>query len=397
VHLRDELETALREWHQMEIDRGGRAIIDYDCHPCNLEVTPAAGRLAVHRRLIDLRAQAREADDRHIVYHVEAHLAYLHALLGRREPLEEYVRATQGCGVAGWSDEYVEACKEFVQKRLAAEGVSWGIDTAVELNELEMPLDIEDVPDAIREAAAEFEPAVRSATGTDASYSLTVVTADSDAYWTYWVDGVGQRARLRLNTRRADFTRVKARQFALHEVLGHALQGAAITNRAAREDVPWVRLTSVHALTQVSAEGIGQALPLFVAQHDQPLTMRTRLDHYLQLVRATIHVALNEGATVEECVRYARSQVPFWTDDAIAAMLSDRGVDPLLRSYLWSYPAGFDWFLALSRADETIIREVLHESYQAPLTPRELAALWPAGPPIGGPGGIVRLRQPALR
>jgi hypothetical protein len=29
---------------------------------------------------------------------------------------------------------------------------------------------------------------------------------------------------------------------------------------------------------------------------------------------------------------------------------------------------------------------VLHAAYRAPLTPTDLAALWPAGPMIGGPG-----------
>jgi hypothetical protein len=50
-----------------------------------------------------------------------------------------------------------------------------------------------------------------------------------DAYWAYWLDGAGQRVRLRLNMPNATFTKVQARQFALHEVLGHGLQGASIS------------------------------------------------------------------------------------------------------------------------------------------------------------------------
>ena len=88
--------------------------------------------------------------------------------------------------------------------------------------------------------------------------------------------------------------------------------------------------------------------------------------------------------------------MPFWTDATIADLLADRGANPLLRSYLWSYPAGLDWFAALADRAATVAPEVLRAAYREPLTPDDLAALWPTGPPIGGPGGTVRLRKPPL-
>ncbi len=144
--------------------------------------------------------------------------------------------------------------------------------------------------------------------------------------------------------RDARFTEVRARQFAIHEVLGHGLQCA---NFAAR----WPTRT---------CRGV----------------TRVRLDHYLQLVRAELHQAINAGATVQECAEHARARVPFWTDADIADVI--------------------DWFVALSEADATVGREVHHAAYREPLTPGGLRALWPGGPPIGGPGRAVRLRKPAL-
>jgi hypothetical protein len=86
---------------------------------------------------------------------------------------------------------------------------------------------------------------------------------------------------------------VVARQFALHEVLGHALKSASYFARCADEDVPWVRLMSVHAQQQVLFEGLAQALPMFVTPDDAPLITRVRLAHYTQLMRAELHIAIN--------------------------------------------------------------------------------------------------------
>ena len=129
-----------------------------------------------------------------------------------------------------------------------------------------------------------------------------------DAYWGYWLDGEGSTARLRLNMRHAAFTKVRARQFALHEVLGHALQCASLAEQCASYDVPWVRVMSVHARQQVNAEGLAQALPLFVVPDDPAVVARVRLDQYTQLVRAHIHIALNSGTSSRNaCTTHERT------------------------------------------------------------------------------------------
>jgi hypothetical protein len=396
VQLRDEVETVLRAWDKYEKDRNSPPIIDYDCHPTDTDVAPAGSRLEVFRRLTELRQRAENTGETQLIQRIDADLAYRRALMGERTPVDEYVRATQGCPTAGWPEEYVTACGEVAHKRLDAIGVSWGADTETQLEEAEGPLDVEEAPEAIREAAAELEPAVRQATGTSAPYELTITTTHVDAYWSYWLDGAGQQVRLRLNLRNARFTKVRARQFALHEVLGHGLQSASWAARCAEEDVAWVRLLSVHAPHQVLLEGLAQALPLFITPDDDALITRVRLAHYLQLVYAELHVAINAGHSIEECAEHARTRVPWWTDPEIADALADRSTDPLLRTYLWAYPAGLDWFTALAEAPDTVVREVLHAAYREPLTPADLAVCWPDGPAVGGPGGTVRLRKPPV-
>ncbi len=95
-----------------------------------------------------------------------------------------------------------------------------------------------------------------------------------------------------------------------------------------------MRLLCVHTPYQVMLEGLAQALPLLIASDDQQLVARVRLDHYLQLVRAELHLAVNAGHSVEKCVKHARRRVPWWTDETIGEELTDRGANPMLRSYL---------------------------------------------------------------
>ncbi|MFC4912218.1 hypothetical protein [Actinomadura gamaensis] len=384
IGLRDEAEAVLRGWHAYEVSRGTAEIIDFDCAPpSGGEIEQVGDRLAVRRRLIELRERA---SDGWLASRLDADIAYVGALLGERPPLRQYVRATQGCEALGWTDEYIAHRRDLAREALAGVGIAWGPGAARELRAVEGYLPNEDAPDAIRAAADAFEPAVRELTGSSAPFQLSVESADVDAYWAYWLDGAGSRVRLRLNLRNITFSEVAARQFALHEVLGHGLQSASWSARSAAEDVPWVRLMSVHAPHQVLLEGLAQALPLFAAPDDPLLRTRVRFDHYNQLVRGGLHLALNDGeVSIEELVVRAKRDMPWATDAAIADVLSDRGADPRLRSYLWAYPAGVDWFVSLAEAgDPELSGTVLRAAYRDPLTPSDLAALWPGGPAIGG-------------
>ena len=271
MNLRDEIEETLRAWNAHEVNRGANPIIDFDYHPDATKVRPATGRLEVYRRIGELHRLAEESENRMLTERLNADRAYLAALMGERRPLTDYVSATQGCPASGWPAEYISERGEIARKSLDALGILWGAELETDLAQLCGPADPADAPDIIRDAAAEYEPAVREATGTDAAFELTIESADVDEYWAYWLDGAGQQVRLRLNTRTARFTRFEGRQFALHEVLGHGLQNASYAARCASETVPWVRMASIHALHQVLLEGLAEAMPLFITPHDEIL------------------------------------------------------------------------------------------------------------------------------
>ncbi|MFF5982243.1 hypothetical protein ACFY78_25675 [Streptomyces olindensis] len=379
------LEEVLRGWHRYEIERGSPPVVDFDCAPAP---APAAlGRLEALRRLRSLLDRAREADDGRLVREVQAQLTYLSALLGERLCLDTYVRRTQGCGTRGWPADHVTERGEEARRLLADAGIAWGPNTAHDLDRAEGVITAEAAVEAIGREAASFEPRVRGAVGATAPYDLTIEAVRVDAYWSYWLDGAGRAVRLRVNLRRAAFTAVQAKLFALHEVLGHGLQSAGFHAAFARDEQEWLPLLTVHSPCQVVLEGLAQSLAVFVAADDHQLMTRVRLEHYLQLVCAELHLAINSGVSVDDCAAHAVSRVPFWDDTHIAGVLADRGADPLLRTYLWAYPAGFDWFMALAEAPRATAAGVLRAAYQRPLHPADLTELWPDGPVIGGAAG----------
>ncbi|WFE29446.1 hypothetical protein O7623_09755 [Solwaraspora sp. WMMD791] len=388
--VRDRIEATLRAWDGYERRRGTTPVIDYDCRPAQPDSAappPATSRVAVLAELTAIADEPACRADTRLRTRVDADRTYLQAMLGERLPLADYLRRTQGCASAGWSEAHLTQVGDRARACLADLDVDWDDRTLTQLTRVEGRLRGQDAADAIEQAATDLEPLVRAATGTDAPYQLTIEQVEVDAYWSYWLDGAGTAARLRLNRHRAEFTETQARVFALHEVLGHALQSASWYARWTAVDDGAVRLLSVHTDTQVLLEGLAQAWPLFVIGDDAPAVARVRLAHYTQLVRAGLHRAVDDGVPVADCVRWARQRVPFWTDEEIGNALTDRSVDPQLRSYLWAYPAGIDWFVALADTGGPAARTaVLRAAYQGPLTPADLTALWPDGPTIGGVG-----------
>jgi hypothetical protein len=140
--------------------------------------------------------------------------------------------------------------------------------------------------------------------------------------------------------------------------------------------------------------GLAQAPP-FVHPDYLAIVARVRMDQYVQLLsvrRST--VTSNAGVSVADCTEHARARVPWWDGSTVADTLTDRGADPLSRSYLSSCPAGIDWFVSPRRHRNR--GKVFRAAYAQPLAPTDLADRWPAGSRVGGPCAPVRLRKPAV-
>jgi hypothetical protein len=384
VPLRDAAEEAIRRWGALEKSCGEAPVIDFDCAPPTEQPSPYDNRFAALDDLTRLRIAADTHHQPALRTQLDAHIAYLCALIGQQLPLDEYISLTQGCMPRGWTQDYIEQRAGIAREALESLGISWDKGTWTNLHAASEQLSTADVSSAIAEYADKYESSIRQLVDTDAHFTLTIEDVEVDAYWSYWLDGAGHDTRLRINKSRASFSHIDAYRFALHEVLGHALQYSSLTAQAESHTVEWPRILAVHCPHQVLFEGLAQVLPWVASPDDEIICARTRIDHFMNLVRGQIHILVNSGAPAADCRDLARRQVPWWTDEEIARELYDRSRNPQLRSYLWAYPAGMDWFVKLVEAGGATLAEVLREAYRRPLTPSELHQLWPTGPTIGG-------------
>jgi hypothetical protein len=383
VHLRNAVEDAVRRWDVLERSRGEAPVVDFDCAPPANKPHAFENRFAA---LDELSRLGNHTDTQHpaLRAQLDAHIAYLRALIGEQLPFVQYILMTQGCAARGWSLDYVEYRAQMAKDALESLGILWNDDTWINIRGLSEQLPAADVASAIAEYADKYEPTVRRLADTNATFNLTIEDVEVDAYWSYWLDGAGHDARLRINKKNASFSRIDAYRFALHEVLGHALQYSSLTAEAKSNTVEWPRILAVHCPHQVLFEGLAQVLPWLASPEDEIVLARTRIDHFTNLVRGQIHVMLNGGGAVADCRDFARRQVPWWTDQGIGREFYDRSRNPQFKSYLWAYPAGMDWFIRLVETGGAPLVEVLREAYRRPLTPSELHELWPTGPTIGG-------------
>lgn len=365
----------------LELSLGSDPVIDYDCAPTDYDIEPYADRITALGGLVALK---RQDLTRSHFEQIQSHATYLAALLGERLPLSAFVRRTQGCNVSGWTEEYLRHRQELAQRALTDLGISWSARTFEELGVLEPSIPAESVGDQIKTYAAQYERDVRETVGSYSQFNLQVEPVSSDSYWSYWLDGSGHDARLRINLARASFTATDAYRFALHEILGHALQYASLSDRVREGSEKFLPILAVHSNHQVVFEGLAQIFPLLFDQSNSLVEAFVRLDHYRQLVRAELHLLVNSGASVLECRDKFIQRLPFVSDSEVEREIRDRSLNPRLRSYLWAYPAGLDWFMCLYEERPAAVKDVLRAAYRKPLTPNELSEFWPNGPVIGG-------------
>jgi hypothetical protein len=121
VSLRDELETVLRTWNSYELARNAPAVIDFDCDPPRqFSADRPLDRLSAYQKLLRVYQEASAQKEPALAERVNAHLAYLRALMSVRASLDEYVLATQGCHAKGWPESYIQQVGETAKSCLEA-------------------------------------------------------------------------------------------------------------------------------------------------------------------------------------------------------------------------------------------------------------------------------------
>ena len=105
MHLRNAVEDAVRRWDALERSHGEAPVIDFDCAPPENRPRPFENRFTALDELSRLRSDTNKQHPA-LKAQLDAHIAYLRALIGEQLPFDQYIVTTQGCAARGWSVDY---------------------------------------------------------------------------------------------------------------------------------------------------------------------------------------------------------------------------------------------------------------------------------------------------
>jgi hypothetical protein len=350
MSVQEQLIEVLLAWDRFERENHSQAIIDF-----NLLGQSAGSARHYDNRLDilqDLEQLAGKSNSDKLQKRLTAHTTFLRALMGQKFDFETYVNRTQGVPKVFYSDEKLHASAEQARKALDELNIKFDKDLFEALRKLERAIPMSDIADHFRATFDQHKPALEKLLERKIDFPLKIEIVDVDAYWSCWVDTQDDVFRLRINSKSGDFTESKALRMVYHELLAHCCQMAIWKEQIANSEMDRIwGLTTVHSPEQFLFEGLAQALPLFL-RNEQPtspiLNARMQLSHFESLVDNNLHVMINDGTTVEECLDYAKQHIPWSKCDDILTDLSSRSNHILFRSYQYVYPCSFDFFWDLA-------------------------------------------------
>lgn len=359
----------LVDWDAHERNSGSHSVIDFDAS--HLELTPRpAGRLSVLNSIRHL------AEDRRLTplarQRLAGHEVFLRCLAGECFAFREYVARTVGVSPSLVPERYLQMRQDSVRSRIAKIGFSFDARTKAEMASMDGHLAPSEMAEIMIATYDLQRGELEALVGIKLDFEIEVEVVEESAYWTHWVDGGPDTFRLRINIAKADRGRAASRRLAYHELLGHCAQIVALGNKVSNGSIAsYFGLTTVHTLEQFAFEGIAQTLPLALATdepQDELLLAQLFLDHYTSLVENNLHIMINDGTPLADCLEYSRRWLPFRPEDDAAADIEGRAADPLWRTYQYVYPISFDVFLSsFERANREERLQWTREIYRNPI------------------------------
>lgn len=199
---------------------------------------------------------------------------------------------------------------------------------------------------------------------------------DVDAYWNYWIDGSGKQYRLRFNRSDRAYGASEITQFCLHELIGHCGQASGWHSSAIKLSKS-TRLLTVHSCEQVHLEGFGQGLPFLlaaVAPNNDLVELRTLTTLLRQLLLNNAYLSLAHGERIENVIQVFERYLPVFDLDRLIKNLADQAQDPVMRTYMFSYPKGVELIYEISKKPDQVASFV-RESIARPMLAHEIQAL----------------------
>ena len=259
----------IRAFHAFARREFALEIIDFDLLN-GLIPTTQIDAIEAPKFLLDTgrRLIADSAGNRGVTDKLSGHLAVLEALLGRVTPLHDYVTQTQNFTIQRFSMSQIDGLRQ--RAEAAARACHSNLQSMVfEKSPFGEAIiaDTDEVKALFNERFEAFRSEIEVLTGQTITFEIEVSFVEIDEYWRFWVDGQGDRFRLRFNRFRDGFSISQIDQFVLHELIAHCGQASGWRNEimAGRLN-PIHGLTAIHTWEQGHLEGLAQAIPLFLDQ-----------------------------------------------------------------------------------------------------------------------------------
>lgn len=336
-------------WHQLEQQLDAPEIIDFNLLEADQSPVEFENRYQVYQALLNL---LKTVDDDKFRKKVTAHLYYLRALMGQQIPFAEYIENTQHIPVKYFDEDYLDAARRELISALTPLKINYGDSIYDDLEAVDEVIPNESLEAFFKEQFAKNRGYLEAALNRPVDYKLRIEMTSVDAYWSNWVDGWGDNFRLRINTFAGNYTRARSIQLVYHELLAHCAQMAIWKEQIDQGQMSKIwGLTTVHGPEQFLFEGLAQTLPLFLENEvtrDPVLIAQIYFARYSKLVWNNLHIKINSGESLEDCLTYATERLPWLKQQRILSGLESRSNHILFRSYLYVYPSSMDFFLELA-------------------------------------------------
>lgn len=290
-----------------------------------------------------------------------ANMSLFSARDGQEIPTLKFIKATQGVEPALIGSDRLSKQREKVAALF--ENLGYGEYTPENLDkyrEAERLTSPEEIENHVVKNAGRFIDAInlfldhgsflRPPQKVIPSYDVKIESAND--YWIAWSKGRRNQFHLLLNNhpRHAHkWTRGKAEQMALHEVVGHFMQMKGWQNAIDKgELLPVLGVTTVHDPEQVTSEGLAMSLHLLVPAIGSGISpaglFEAEAEGLRQMVYNNVQIMVNSGQRLmrlSDVNKYVRRFCPAEPYPEIRNQVRDRSEHPIKRSYLYAYGYGY--------------------------------------------------------
>ena len=361
----------IRAFHAFARREFALEIIDFDLLN-GLIPTTQIDAIEAPKFLLDTgrRLIAASAGNRGVADKLSGHLAVLEALLGRVTPLHDYVTQTQNFTIQRFSMSQIDGLRQ--RAEAAARACHSNLQSMVfEKSPFGEAIiaDTDEVKALFNERFEAFRSEIEVLTGQTNTFEIEVSFVEIDEYWRFWVDGQGDRFRLRFNRFRDGFSISQIDQFVLHELIAHCGQASGWRNEimAGRLN-PIHGLTAIHTWEQGHLEGLAQAIPLFLDQGiSKELRARVLKDALRQALLHNAYIDTEAGMPPDQALANCDEVLPVEKRMRFYKTLADQKRHPQLRAYMFSYSTGLLALLEALGRDDFDRTEFLRKSFRRPL------------------------------